>query len=119
MGLLSKLFGSKKNAPKGPPEHEVVIHFFYGSTNYQHMYAIEDLIRTTIVDAAVGKYEGHEVADDGSEVSLFMYGPDAEALYRVISPVLAESPFMRGATVTLWFGPRKWGTQKRVIELPS
>jgi hypothetical protein len=119
MGLFSKLFGSKKNAKKGPPEHEVVIHFYYGSTNYQHMYAIEDLIRTTIIDAAVGKYEGHEVADEGSEVSLFMYGPDAEALYRVISPILAESPFMRGGTVTLWFGPRKWGTQKRIIELPS
>jgi len=67
----------------------------------------------------VGKYDGHEVADDGSDVSFYMYGPDAEALYRVISPLLAESPFMRGATVTLWFGPRKRKTQRRVIELPS
>ena len=119
MGLLSKLFRSKKNVPKGPPEHEVVVHFFYGSTNYQHMYALEDTIRNTIIEAAVGKYDGHEVADDGSDISFYMYGPDAEALYRVISPLLAESPFMRGATVTLWFGPRKRGTQKRVIELPS
>jgi hypothetical protein len=71
------------------------------------------------MDAAVGKHEVHEIADDGSEVSLFLYGPDADALYRVISPILVESQFMRGATVTLWFGPRKWGTQKRVIELPS
>jgi hypothetical protein len=118
MGLLSKLFGSK-NARKGPPEQEVVVHFSYGSTSYQHMYALEDLLRIAIIEAKVGKYDGHEVAEDGSDGFFYMYGPDAEALYRVINPLLAESPFMRGATVTLWFGPRKWRTKKRVIELPS
>ena len=119
MGWLSKLFGSKNNAPKSPPEHEVVIDFFYGSTNYQHVYALEDLIRHAIIDAAVGKFDGHDIAEDGSDISLYMYGPDAEALYRVISPVLAESAILRGATVTLWYGPPKRGTQKRIIQLPS
>jgi len=119
MGLFSRLFRSKKKAPEGPPEHEVVVYFFYGSTNFQHIYALEDTIRHTIIDAAAGIYDGHEIAEDGSDVSLYMSGPDAEALHRVISPILAETPFLRGAKVTLWFGPRKRGTQKRVIELPS
>ena len=96
-----------------------MVHFFYGSTNYQHVYALEDMIRNMIVEAGVGKYDGHEVAEDGSDGSFFLYGPDAEALYRVISPLLSETLFLRGANVTLWFGPRKWGTQKRVINLPS
>jgi hypothetical protein len=119
MGLFSKLFSSKNNVLKGPPAQEVVVHFFYGSTNLQHMFALEDLIRNSIIEAAVGGYDGHEVADDGSDGFFYMYGPDAEALYRVISPLLAESPFMRDATVTLWFGPCQRGTQKRVIELPT
>ena len=118
MGLLSKLFGNKKNAPKGPPEQEVMVHFSYGSPNFQHMYALEDQLRRAISEAKVGDYDGHEVPEDGSDGFYYMYGPDAEALYRVISPVLAESSFMHGATVTLWFGPRRRKTQKRVIELP-
>ena len=118
MGLLSKLFGSKKNGAHRPPEHEVVVHFLYGSTNFQHAYALEDQIRRTILDAQAGGYDGHEIASDGSEISLHMYGPDAEKLYSVISPVLAASSLMHGATVTLWFGRQGWKTQKRVIELP-
>jgi hypothetical protein len=119
MGLLSKLFKSQTSASKKVPEHEVVVDCFYGSTNYQHMYALEDQLRNAVAEAKVGKYDGHKVADDGSDISLYMYGPDAEDLYRVIRPFLAEAPFMRGASVTLWFGPRKRRTQKRVIELPS
>ena len=95
MGLLSKIFGRKESARKGPPVQEVEVHFSYGSTNYQHIYALEDLLRHAIIDAAVGKYEGHDVADDGSDGYYYMYGPDAEAIYRVISPVLADSPFMQ------------------------
>jgi len=118
MSLLSKLFGSKKAASKGPPEHEVMVHFSYGSTNFQHMYALEDQLRHAISEARVGEYDGHETPEDGSEGFFYMYGPDAEALYRVIGPMLAECSFMHGATVTLWFGPRGRKTQKRVVELP-
>ena len=118
MGLFSKLFGSKKNVPKRPPEHEVEVHFSYGSNNFQHMYALEDQLRRVISDAKVGEYDGHESPEDGSEGFYYMFGPDAEALFRVIRPVLEESSFMRGATVTLWFGQRGRKTQKRVIELP-
>jgi hypothetical protein len=118
MGLLSKLFGSRKNDSKHPPEQEVMIHFSYGSPNLQHMYALEDALRHAISQATVGEYDGHEIPPDGSEGFFYMFGPDAEALYRVISPLLAESSFMHGATVTLWFGPRGRKTQKRVIELP-
>ena len=118
MGLLSRLFGSRKPVRKGPPEHAVIIHFSYGSTNLQYVFALEDLLRSAISEAAAGEYDGHEVADDGSDGSFYMYGPDAEVLLRVISPVLATFSFMRGATVTLWFGPPKRGTPKRVIQLP-
>jgi N12 class adenine-specific DNA methylase len=119
MGLLAKIFGAKDSASAGPTVQEVEVHFSYGSTNYQHLYALEDVIRHAIMDAAVGKYEGHHVSVDGSEGFYYLYGPDAEAIYRVISPVLASSTFMSGATVTLWFGPRKWRTPKRVIQLPA
>lgn len=119
MGLLSRLFGSGGAARKGPPVQEVEIHFEYGSTNYQHLYALEDLIQHAIADARVGKYEGHETSPDGSDARLFAFGPEAEAIYRVIAPILAGSPLTREASITLWYGPKKWRTPKRVIQLPE
>jgi len=119
MGLLSRIFGSRQSRPAGPPVQEIEVHFGYGSTNYQHLFALEDVLRRVMSDSAVGKYEGHDVTADGSDAYFYLYGPDAEAIYRVISPVLADSSLMRGATVTMWFGPRKWRTPKRVIHLPA
>ena len=119
MGLLSKLFGSGNAAKGGPSEQEVEVHFAYGSTNFQYVYALGDQLRTAIDEAKVGEYDGHAIPADGSEGRYFVNGPDAEAIYRVIAPVLAASPLMRGATVTLHYGPRRWGTPKRVIKLPQ
>jgi hypothetical protein len=118
MGVLSKLLRPSKPARKGLPEHAVIIHFSYGSTNLQHVYALEDSLRIAISESGAGEYDCYEVADDGSDGFFHMYGPDAEVLFRVISPVLAAYSFMRGATVTLRFGPPKRGTPKRVIQLP-
>jgi len=119
MGLLSKLFGSKNAAKNGPSEQEVEVRFAYGSTNFQYVYSLGDQIQTAIAEAKVGEYDGHALPADGSEGRFFVNGPDAEAIFKVIAPVLEASPLMRGATVTLHFGPRGWRTPKRVIKLPK
>ena len=119
MGLLSKLFGSRNAAKDGASEQEVEVHFAYGSTNFQYVYALGDEIQTAIAEAKVGEYDGHAIPADGSDGRYFIYGPDAEAIFKVIAPVLEASPLMRGATVTLRYGPRRWGTPKRIIKLPQ
>ena len=119
MGLLSKLFGSRNAAKDSSCEQEVEVQFAYGSTNFQYMYSLGDQIQLAIVEAKVGEYDGHAIPADGSEGRYFANGPDAEAIYRVIAPVLEASPLMRGATITLRYGPRRWGTPKRVIKLPQ
>ena len=118
MGLLSKLFGSKGADKNSPPTQEVEVHFEYGSTNFQHVYALGDQIQIAVNEAKAGEYDGHALPADGSEGRYFVYGPDAEAIYKAIAPVLEKSPLMRGATVTLHYGPNRRGTPKRVIQLP-
>src|SRR5580765_246700 len=118
MGVLSKLFGSRNAAKNSPAEQEVEVHFAYGSTNFQYVYSLGDEIQSAIAEAKVGEYDGHALPADGSEGRYFIYGPDAEAIYRAIAPVLQASPLMRGATITLRLGPRRWGTPKRIIKLP-
>src|ERR1700688_18748 len=119
MGLLSKLFGSRNAGKGGPSEQEVEVHFAYGSTNFQYVYSLGDELQSAFAEASVGEYDGHTPPADGSEGRYFANGPDAEAIYQVIAPVLAASPLMRGATVTLHYGSRRWGTPKRVIKLPQ
>jgi hypothetical protein len=119
MGLLSKLFGSR-NATKGEAsQQEVEVHFAYGSTNFQYVYALGDKLQFAIAEAKVGEYDGHALPADGSDGRYFVIGPDAEAIFKVIAPVLEASPLMRGATVTLRFGPRRRRTPKRIIKLPQ
>lgn len=117
MGLLSRLFGSR-NTEKSANEQYVEVHFEYGSTNFQYVYALGDQLQLAITEAKAGEYDGHALPADGSEGRYFLIGPDAETIFKAISPVLEASPLMRGATVTLYYGPRGWGTGKRVIKLP-
>jgi hypothetical protein len=119
MGLFSKLFGSRNAAKNGSSAQEVEVHFEYGSTNFQYVYALGDQIQLAILEAKVGEYDGHAIPADGSEGRYFVYGPDAEAIFKVIAPVLAASPLMSGATVILRYGRRGWRTPKRVIKLPQ
>jgi len=119
MGLLSKLFGARNAEKNASSTQEVEVHFEYGSTNFQYVYALGDQLQAAIAEAKVGEYDGHAIPADGSDGRYFVYGPDAEAIYKVIAPVLEASPLMRGATITLHYGPHRRGTPKRVIELPE
>ena len=44
-------------------------------------------------------FDGNELAADGSDGYLYMYGPDAGLLFDTIRPILAASEIMRGASV--------------------
>ncbi len=119
MGLLSRLFGSREAQSGEADTQEVEVRFDYGSTNFQFVYAIGDQIQAAVAEAKAGEYDGHELPADGREARIFLFGPDAEAIFRAIRPVLDASPLMRGATVTLWFGTPGWRTPKRVVVLPT
>ncbi|MEU3791895.1 hypothetical protein AB0F07_19130 [Streptomyces fructofermentans] len=46
---------------------------------------------TAVEDAGVGEFDGDEFG--GGEVVLYAYGPDADALFAVMEPVLRGLPF--------------------------
>lgn len=102
-----------------PPvmEHAVIVNFNYGTTNLQPMFDLEEKLGNAIASAQAGEYDGNEIAVDGSDGSLYMYGPDADRLFSVAKPVLESADFMRGAKVTLRYGPPKDGIPKKVLTL--
>jgi hypothetical protein len=120
MGLLSKVFGGKSQPDDKPVEHAVVVNFDYGgSTDLQPIFALEEKLEAAIDAAKAGEYDGNEVAVDGSDGSLYMYGPDADRLFSVVRPVLEACIFMRGARVKLRYGPPQDGVRERHVVLGS
>jgi hypothetical protein len=104
MGFLSRLFGGKESDPP-KPEHAVIVRFQYGQTNLEPLFRLEQELENVIGGTGVGEYDGNEVAVDGSDGSLYMYGPDADRLFAVVRPILEKSTVIREAVATLRYGP--------------
>lgn len=98
-------------------EHAVVIHFHYGSRDLTSLFALEDKIEDTVAKAHVGEYDGNEVAVDGSDGFLYLYGPDADKLLQAIEPVLEKVSFMKGAEVKKRYGPAGTGAKEVILHI--
>jgi hypothetical protein len=117
MGFFSKLFGGDKSQPEQDPEHAVIVHFNYGQPSLDPLFTLEDRLREAISQADAGEYDGHEIAMDLSDGSLYMYGPDAYKLYSTVEPILVDASFMIGASARLRFGPPKDGIREELIKI--
>lgn len=96
-------------------EQAVIVHFKYGSTDLTKLQALEDELEQKLADKSVGEYDGHEIAVDGSEGTLYLYGPDARRAYEEVKEILTRSSFMNGAEVTLRYGPPEAGVRQEIF----
>lgn len=113
MGPFDTIIWSKKRNK----QHSVIITFNYGIEELDALFELEDKLRNAIELKQVGEYDGHEIAMDSSDGTLYMYGPNAEALFKCIKPILEETEFMRGAIAQLRFGPPSDDVKEIEIEL--
>ena len=86
-------------------EHAVIVPFDYGSRDLEPLFALEAKLEEAIAAGDAGEYDGNEVAASGSDGTLYMYGPDADALFAVVKPILASAVCIRNALATLRYGP--------------
>ncbi|MEQ9415306.1 MAG: hypothetical protein RIF39_15840 [Cyclobacteriaceae bacterium] len=93
-------------------EQAVIVHFKYGIVGLDSLFKLEDILERLIADADVGVYDGHEIAVDYSDGFLYMYGPNAETLFKTIKPTLEKTDFMKGAKAKLRFGPPEDGVKE-------
>ncbi|MFJ8857062.1 hypothetical protein ACIRD8_01385 [Streptomyces sp. NPDC102451] len=93
--------------PEEPPEHAVIARFQLGCDDFGEpdqrslVFEAERSIGAAVAAAGVGEVDGNEFG--GGEVVIYAYGPDAEALFRVMEPALRMLPF-RPAHVVLRYG---------------
>jgi hypothetical protein len=83
----------------------VIVEFNYGLEEMDEIYDLEDKLRELLDKVTVGMIDGHEVAMDNSHGFLFLYGRNAEELFKVVHPVLLTKTWLHGATAHLRFGP--------------
>lgn len=119
MGILSWISGNGKEESAPPPQQAVIVYFDYGSTDFAPLFDLLDRLEALVDERAVGEVDGHEVATDGTDGSLYMYGPDADALFAVVRPVLESIAFMKGARVKLRYGPPEDGVREQQVVLGS
>lgn len=100
-------------------EHAVIVRFAYGSTDLGPLFDLEQQLESAIEAEEVGEYDGNEVAVDGRDGSLYMYGPDADKLFAVVRPILESVPFMTGAVVHVRYGPPADGVREVEVRLGS
>jgi hypothetical protein len=111
--VASTSIGAAAPAPK--IEQAVIVHFTYGSRDLKRLFALEEKLEAAITKANVGEYDGNDVATDGSDGYLYMYGPDADRLFEVVKPILQSTPFMSGATAKKRYGPAEAGIKESVV----
>jgi hypothetical protein len=123
MGFLGKLFG-KSGAPTtrpGPPQEQAVLVYLDGTSLPDAIYeandleTLEDRLVATLSRAGTGEFDGNEIGP--TETKLFLYGPDAEALFRSVEEVLRSYPLCQNARVVLRRGGP--GAPEQEIRLPG
>jgi hypothetical protein len=86
-------------------EEQAVLVYLNGSSLPDEVYENFDLetlelqLEEAINSANVGQYDGNEFGPE--EVVLFMYGPDAEAIFAAVRPALQSYPLCQGARVEI------------------
>lgn len=74
---------------------------------------LEDALMAAITKQGVGEFDGNEIGLN--EATLFMYGPDADALFSAIESTLRSSDLVRGARVVVRYGGP--GATERQVKL--
>ena len=105
MGLLSKPPDGTREKQAASPDGEAVLIHLDGQNLPQEVYeeydlaTLEDQLIAVVDSSALGEFDGNEVGP--TEVVLYLYGPDAEALFAAIAPTLRAYPLCKNARVII------------------
>lgn len=124
MGPLHKIFNKENKSENNldskqssSNEHSVIIKFNYGLENLDPLFELEDELETALQNNNVGDCDGHEIATDLSDGVIFLYGSNAETVFKTAKPILEKCSFMENATAKLRFGPPEEGVREIYIKL--
>jgi hypothetical protein len=87
-----------------PATQALIVKFDYGLPSDDPFFELDEVLHKAFLDAAPAEYDGHELAVDNSDGAFFFYGPNADMLLQLVTPILLKYPFMKGAACTRRYG---------------
>lgn len=108
----------------GDPEQAVIVKFRIRGIDlsefFPQFYRLEDRIERAVTESGIGELDGHELAVDGSHGLFYLYGADADALYKLIEPDLHSAHFLKDIVATLRYGgPEDPHVRQREVRIDS
>ena len=103
--FINKLFKSHKSTinVQDLNNQAVIISFNFTGNGIESLYNLEDILEEIIKKNKVGILDGHEIGPNG-DCKLFLYGPNAEILFKVIKSVFENNNSLKNVTARLRFG---------------
>jgi hypothetical protein len=101
-----------------PLEQAVIVYLRLGDDGFgspeerEVLQALEDQMQQAIEEASAGEFDGDEFG--GGRCVLFMYGPDADRLYRLIEPLLKNAPAAAGGYAIKRYGKARDPSSREV-----
>jgi hypothetical protein len=95
----------------------VLVRFAYRGDELGPLFELQHRLEVVVEAGRLGEVDGHEVAMDGGDGVLCLYGPDADALFVAARPVLESAAFMKAARVTIRYGGAADGAREKEVVL--
>ncbi|KQN74098.1 hypothetical protein [Devosia sp. Leaf64] len=102
--LCAGLFGASATSAEQVGEQALIVHFQYNSTDLGNLVELEKQLTAAVEGAQLGQVDGHEIAVDGSDGYLYIYGPSADRLFDVVSPIIAKTSYVTKPVARLRYG---------------
>lgn len=126
MGFFSRLFGGGKGGGDGAhgsgdaagEEHALLLHIKLANDQFGDpdevgvMHALQDEIESALAAAGAGELDGDEFG--GGLCTIYIYGPDADAMWAAVAPVLEKRPFRKGSVAVKRYGGPGSGREEPV-----
>jgi hypothetical protein len=96
-------------------QHWVRVIIRYGFDDWDPLFELQERLMEAVENSGKGEFDGNEIALDNSTAEFFMYGPDADALFAVVRPILELSPLVKEGIATLRYGAPDEDARESVI----
>jgi len=91
-----------------PEEQVLIVNLSFSPDDIELVYELEDLLEKLLSSSGIGEYDGNEidVARGAAPITgtFYMYGPDANKIFNLVCPIVAEAEFVKSATATRQYG---------------
>ena len=111
MGFLDQYLRSRAKA-KPPTVEQEAVFLYFPNDDLEASIPLQEKLHASLKNSSLGMFDGNEVGQ--GELTLYLYGLDAELLFRHIEPILRGDPYSEGGRAVIrWGGPE--APQREVI----